>query len=117
MKTIKFIKDHTSCWYAELPDYPGSLADLEMVCGADTMLDIYAQGDHEVILKMETVEPEYRTDVLEFNSLSMGDMDGGAYYDIKKIGNHVFDLQIWLCSVTVFVFGEYPKKIYVTKVN
>ncbi|MFN4885339.1 MAG: DUF6717 family protein, partial [Bacteroidota bacterium] len=35
-------------WYIDLPEWSGPRANLEMVAGADTMLDVFAQ-DHERI--------------------------------------------------------------------
>ena len=117
MQEITFYKEHTGRWYADIPEWPGSKDELEMVCGADTMLDVYAQGDFKVTLKMDLVEPMYPCDKLIFQSLSAGTEDSGAYYEARTILLMSYSIQIWLCPVTLFVFGEYPENIYVNKIN
>ncbi|MET3500543.1 hypothetical protein ABIC45_002134 [Mucilaginibacter rubeus] len=48
--TYKFIKEDNGRWYIDLPDWQGVKADLEMVEGADTMLDYVGEGSNEVKL-------------------------------------------------------------------
>jgi len=36
---LDFYKETTGEWYIDLPDYPGPKEDLQMVLGADKMLD------------------------------------------------------------------------------
>lgn len=40
MKYLKFEKDTSNRWYLILPEWKGDKSDLEMVCGADAMLDV-----------------------------------------------------------------------------
>jgi hypothetical protein len=50
VQTYRFIKEGTE-WYIDLPEYienGGSKGDLQMVEGADTMLDIISAGGDEV---------------------------------------------------------------------
>ncbi len=56
MRRFRFYKDELNRWYVDLPEWEGDQAELEMVCGADTMLDILAQGDGEVRLTL-SLEP------------------------------------------------------------
>jgi hypothetical protein len=58
----KFNKESGS-WYIELQDYPGPKADLQMVAGADTMLDIMAQ-DKESVELLVSETPVYLFDEL-----------------------------------------------------
>lgn len=39
-----FTRDPDGSWYAVIPSYPGPRGDLQMVCGADTLLDIMSEG-------------------------------------------------------------------------
>jgi hypothetical protein len=41
MKTFKFEKEKDNRWYIILPEWTGEKEELEMVCGADSMLDIF----------------------------------------------------------------------------
>lgn len=107
---VKFLKEEDNKWYIELPEYPGPKADLEMVLGADTLLDIMAQGSNEV-----------NTEISEtpFNNFKYGltkkhdtpDI-GGALYYVSTFYEQNFE--VWLCDVTKFVFdGILPDTIWI----
>ena len=111
---LKFYKESDNKWYVDLPKWEGPKAALEMVMGADTMLDILSQGEGEVTLYMVT-EPQagYETLIYLHETPELGE---GAYYHMKSYMGLEFNLDIWLCDVTKFVFGEFPKIIYFSKV-
>lgn len=111
---IKFYKESDNRWYADLPEWEGPKAALEMVCGADTMLDILAQGEGNTILDM-SVEPINGYEMLIFLH-ETPDLDEGAYYHMESYMGLEFNLDVWLCDVTKFVFGEFPKIIYFNKI-
>lgn len=104
MKNFKFYKE-LNRWFVDLPDWTGEKDELEMVMGADTMLDILAQGQDVVFLSMST-DPFDGYDYLL--TLKEEIYDGGMY-DLTNIN---FNFDVWLCSVTKFVFGYFPNKIY-----
>lgn len=106
MRRFRFYKDYTDRWFVDLPEWEGEKDELEMVMGADTMLDIMAQGQDQVYVTMST-EPFEGYDYMLF--LKEEIYDGGTY-ELK--GRYVgFD--IWLCHVTKFVFdGKMPEIIY-----
>ena len=108
MRTFKFVKDIGSRWYIDLPEWDGDRSDLEMVMGADTMLDIIAQGSQEVHVSIST-EPFRQADTVLTHK---EDYLGGAWYYLSSTF-HQFD--VWLCKVTKFIYGEMPKKIYLKK--
>lgn len=115
MENYRFYKEQDVRWYVDLPDWTGSKEDLEMVAGADTMLEIVAQGENEVSLTLSLTAVE-GYDTLEF--LNYGNIHGpelgeGAWYLMKSCKGIVYDLELWLCDVTKFVFGEFPEIIYV----
>jgi len=115
MKKYKFYKDPDNKWYVDLPEWTGTKAQLEMVIGADTMLEYMAEGNNEV----NTYISEYYfegADVLEFirETPEVGD---GSLYIFKKYRGIEINLEVWLCSVTIFVFnGIYPKRIYIQSI-
>jgi hypothetical protein len=43
MRTIRFYKEPDSTWFADIPEWEGEKWELEMVMGADMMLEILAQ--------------------------------------------------------------------------
>lgn len=110
MRILNFEKDPDGKWYVVFPDYPGPRADLEMVLGADMMLDIYAQGEGNVSLTVS------ETEVAGFDVINLVELcdetTGGAYYKVSIINNIDYDFRIWLCDVTKFVFGYFPEFLY-----
>lgn len=111
MKYLSF-KRIDSKWYVDLPDWKGLQQDLEMVCGADTMLsclDYRDTGKISLLLSLE--EPkEMKMELIQI----CGPVTGGAYY---YVDSRSFKGEIWLCDVTLSVFGEFPKLIYFHPIN
>jgi len=117
MKQYRFIREGPG-WYIDLPEYleqGGSKADLEMVSGADTMLDIIAGEKNEVTLKLDTAPFK------DANELILTELCdpilGGGYYHIKRFEEKEVNRDLWLCDVTRFVFGNIPEKIYLKRVE
>lgn len=103
---LKFKKKEDWKWYVVLDDWTGPQEDLEMVQGADTMLDILSEGKFDLDLRVST-EPFDSTFILE-SDLSE---DGGMWYNLTS---DLFAFPVWLCYVTKHVFGEFPNKIYIS---
>lgn len=97
-------------WYVDLPQYGGELGELEMVAGADELLqEIVDQSDKTHQVTLEIVEDKKDSDIqlylAELNNV------GGTY---KVYSNDKFKTkELWLCNVTKFVFGEHPDEIFV----
>lgn len=119
---MKFYKDTDNKWYADVPTWKGEKWELEMVCGADTMLEIAAQGEAEVHIMLST--QDFRNDMDDPQAILPGvKIDtltkikdtpdiGGALYLMKEYKGIEYNLEVWLCHVTEFVFGELPETIY-----
>lgn len=75
-ESYKFYKDEVHNWYIDLPSYPGPKADLQMVMGADTMLDLLSQGNGYVHLYISNLTLIDST-ILEFKELTL-DLGQGA---------------------------------------
>lgn len=112
MKNLKFYKEKDGRWYVDLPQWTGSKADLEMVCGADTLLDKLSNQGSEVVCKVSEI-PIENFDLLEYIR-DADEWQNGAFYCIKSIFRQDFNLQVWLCDVTKFVFGYFPRRIYLS---
>lgn len=97
-------------WYIDLPEYGGDLAELEMVAGADELLqEIVEQSDKTHQVTLEIVEDKKDSDIQLY--LTSHDSAGGTY---KVYSNNKFKTkELWLCNVTKFVFGEHPDEIFV----
>lgn len=110
-KTLKFYKDDRADWYVDLPEWEGEKAELQMVAGADTMLDIMSQDGDNTTLTLSD-EPFDGADELEFMGLDNFE-GGGAHYVMRTHMGLDFNLEMWLCHVTTFVFGLFPYKIWI----
>ena len=102
-------------WYVVLPEWEGDRDELEMVAGADVMLDILADGNQTVTLEL-SVEPKPCYLTLFFDR----EDGGGGWYKLETNTTHsVFNAlrEIWLCHVTKFVFGELPPRIFINKIK
>lgn len=110
MREFLFYKESSSRWYVDLPEWTESKDELEMIMGADTMLNIIAQGKDKVFLNI-SLEPFDDCDILEKIEDTPG--VGGALYLMKSYKGFEYNLRLWLCEVTRFVFGYLPERIYI----
>lgn len=106
-KYFNFEKDPDGRWYVILPEWKGDRAELEMVLGADMMLDILAQGEPTVGAML--MLSEYKG--FKYELTYVEPEGGGGWYNLK--GEYDIEFAVWLCHVTIFVFGYLPKKIYI----
>ena len=116
MRQYRFIREGFG-WYIDLPEYlaaGGSKGDLAMVAGADTMLDLMAEGGDAVQLELDT-KFFPASDLVELTEICDPAM-GGGYYLMHTFGGKPVQHRMWLCDVTNFVFGHLPEKIYVRKI-
>lgn len=111
MKSLRFDKEKGG-WFIYLPEWPGSKADLAMVCGADTLLETLALGKPSITLEVAQapVDDFYRLKLKQHTP-----EQGGAIYN--AYGRDDFPKELWLCDVTKFVFGGYmPLEIYFRRI-
>jgi hypothetical protein len=113
MKLLKFYKESDNRWYVNLPEWEGTKSELEMVAGADNMLEYMAEGENNVSVFMSEEEFE-GADTLQFVSLA-DEIGNGAFYKLKTYLGIEINLEIWICDVTKFIFGDFPKKIHILK--
>mgnify|MGYP003576768124 CR=1 FL=1 len=115
IRTYTFIKEE-GIWYIDMPDYihqGGSKEHLQMREGANEVLRIIARGKSIVHLMIDPV-PFEGADRLQLDSLSPAPK-GGGYYIMETCRGKRFDKRIWLCDITLFIFGDMPPFLYVTK--
>ena len=112
-KKLNFIK-LAGNWFVHLPDYEGHYSELEMVLGADVLCDMIDTFDIGYITATVSTEPKesnftIKEYVLDFvnSTVSNGEQDG-ANYRLRE-----WKLDVWLCNVTKYVFGEFPATIYI----
>jgi hypothetical protein len=104
MKNYTFNKEQGS-WYIDLPNWIGTKGELQMIAGADTLLDHLSNNG-------TTVNVALSTDKLFANS---------GFQTLKRIVKtppngcmyHLGFTPVWLCNVTKFVFdGIFPRQIH-----
>lgn len=109
---LGFVKENNGGWYIDLPEWEGSHANLAMVAGSDDLLDHLLKRNNRV--EIEVVKSDKPLDDMwGYFCCKQIDMSlmGGATYTIH--GCEGFNKTIWICPVTLFVLGEYPKYIYI----
>ena len=87
MRKFTFVKENTGRWYIVLPEWTGDKEELEMVMGADTMLDILSQGDSVVDVVLST-EP---FDNHKFELMFINEESGGGWYNFESEFNAVLE--------------------------
>lgn len=103
---LKFYKEESNKWYVDLPTWEGSKAELEMVSGADVLLDLLSKNGNNVKVEISTSEP------LDYELYKYDEDESGSYYfvwDIMK--GEKLEFTVWLCNVSIFVFGFHPERI------
>ena len=110
---IQFNHEDDGLWYVDYPNWPFDHHNLMMVAGADEMCAFLSDDDKNTYVSViptnkEEDHPGYAKLIQQEYSLT-----GGSTY--KVTGLEGFDKDIWLCPVTLFVLGEYPKYLYVKK--
>ena len=110
---IKFNHEDDGLWYVDFPNWPFDHHNLLMVCGADKMCAFLSDDD---ITAEVLVRPSNKRLQLEgYAELVQKDhsLTGGSTYEVHNLKG--FNRDIWLCPVTLFVLGKYPKYMYVKK--
>jgi hypothetical protein len=108
-KPFKFVKDFNFRWFAEIPEWEGSRDELEMVMGADWMLDLLSNGEDSIELYLSDEPFDGYSYKLNFKE----EIYEGATYLFN--GNNIDNYSVWLCGVTKFVFGKFPQTIFLAK--
>lgn len=125
VQVLGFVKEEGT-WYADLPQFLeqglGVKANLMMVDGADTFLDLLSGNGNKITLK---IAPRafngYQTYMKKFkkgmnkqllDQIGHAPVDYGAYYNVLELSGKPYEHQLWLCPVAEYVFGSYPDEIY-----
>ena len=115
MNTYRFYNNELG-WYVDLPEYieqGGTVDDIEMVDGADDMLDLIADGTDSVELTISR-EPFNGAEKLTLTEKCPPNV-GGGFYLLEEYAGQKINQKMWLCKVTEFVFGDIPQEIFIRK--
>lgn len=119
IKILRFYKETSGEWYADIPEWieaGGEKEALQMVMGADNLLDIMAEGEPEVRVQFSRKEfhGSHVMSLLMHGYTGYPDA-GGAVYRLHQYNGIEYDLDVWLCDVTKFVLGDMPYLIFFSK--
>lgn len=110
---LQFNHEEDGCWYVDFPGWPFDHHNLMMVAGADDLCDFLSDDDR--FAYVDVVPSNRRMDMPGYACLVQGEhsLTGGSTYTVTDLPG--FDRDIWLCPVTLFVLGRYPKYLYIKK--
>ena len=114
---LHFTKEDDNKWYIDLPDWPFDHHNLMMVAGADKLCkELSYDGRHT---KVEVMIADSEKEELEMNRTHQHtdimavredySITGGANYKASACDYREITPKFWLCPVTLFVLGHYPK--------
>ena len=107
--TLAFNKEANHCWYVDIP-YPLDHANLQMVAGADDFLDALDRGTGRV----EVQFCDHPFDGMEHEWHATPEPESyGCTYDVTS---PLYQGRAWLCPVTLYVLGHFPKHIYIRQI-
>ena len=115
--SIQFNKEKNGNWYVDFPHWPFSHDNLAMVSGADKMLELLSDGD--LIVRVSVIpakKQERHDDYIELEQTESS-LFGGSTYQVRCepfIKRFKRDT-LWICPVTLFVLGQYPKFVYIKR--
>ena len=116
---LEFQKEEDGGWYVVFPEWPFDHHNLLMVSGADDMCELLSDdGTTTKISVIPTKEPEKHEGYFELKQTESS-LTGGSTYkvDLEAFRREFERDTLWLCPVTLFVLGHYPKYMYVKKVT
>ena len=104
MNNYTFNKENNN-WYIDLPNWTGTKGELQMVGGADTLLDQLSNNGTTVNVTLST-EKEFNSTGFQTLKRIVKTPPNGCVY-------HLGFAPVWLCNVTRFVFdGIFPRQIH-----
>ena len=111
--TIKFNNEDDGLWYVDFPYWPFDHHNLLMVAGADKLCAFLS--DDNVTTEILVRPSSKRLQLEGYAELIQKDhsLTGGSTYEVRDLEG--FHRDIWLCPVTLFVLGKYPKYMYIKK--
>lgn len=110
---LQFNHEEDGLWYIDYPNWPFDHHNLLMVSGADELCTFLSDdGKFTKVNVIPSKERELHDGYFELEQLDKGLATGSTY---RVNGLEGFSRNIWICPVTLFVLGTYPKYIYVRK--
>lgn len=110
---LQFNHEEDGFWYVDFPGWPFDHHNLMMVAGADRLCAFLSDDDLHAFISV--VPSNKKLDLPGYACLIQGEhsLTGGSTYQVTGLPG--FEREIWLCPVTLFVLGRYPKYLYIRK--
>jgi len=114
-------------WYYDFKHWGFDKHNLLMISGADKLCEMYAKGKDEVTVeiiaskKKLNLNPQLYDEFVAQDIIIDGMTHQGKFIDSqldKFLCGRTYqkgNTQMWICPVTLFVLGRYPKYIYIKK--
>lgn len=110
--TYRFYKTIEERWFIEIPDWEGPPEELELVLGADIMLNYMAGYNDTMWIFISEYYFEKSTELKLIGKNT--EIGSGADYMVGQFQGIDLKLKIWLCDVVLFIFDKFPKNIYIS---
>lgn len=110
---LSFHREEDGVWYVDFPGWPFAHHNLAMVGGADKLCSYLSDNGNTV--KVEVTASSHTLSLQGYGLLTKtySNLTYGADYDTSGFAD--FSKTVWICPVTLFVLGRYPKFIYIRK--
>jgi hypothetical protein len=114
-------------WYYDFKHWGFKHASLEMVSGAEALCDFYANGKDEVTVEIIASKKKLNLNPQLYDEFKAQDIiiDGLTHqgdFINSQLDKFLYGrtyqkgyTTMWICPVTLFVLGRYPKYIYIKK--
>lgn len=103
-------------WYCDIKGWPEKFFPNSLMVGdASRLIQMMSEGKDYVTFDVVPSKKEITEEGLIKLSLYKSSITGGGYYSTEV--NNVKFTHVWLCPVTLFVLGRYPKYIYFKRIS
>lgn len=112
-------------WFYDFKHWGFSHGNLEMVCGADGLCEFYGRGKNDLTIDITCSNKPRNYCVNLCDEFVAKDLPKGTPfldryllgrdYECKNFMGNDETKTMWICPVTLFVLGRYPKYIYVRR--
>ena len=114
---FKFVRESDNKWYYHFSQWPFAHHNLMMVAGADKLCSFLSENGKEVdVAARINADCSYYKDSRVTLHKTKSSLTGGAFYDVILPNNPTgkkYQYELWLCPVTLFVLGKYPRHIII----
>lgn len=110
---LSFHREDDGVWYVDFPGWAFAHHNFAMVGGADKLCS-YLSDDGNTV-EVDVIASNHPLSLQGYGLLAKtySSLTYGADYGTSGFAD--FSKTVWICPVTLFVLGRYPKYIYIRK--